>query len=46
MAGTSIPFLRPSPGVRRTITSVGNQPAVVLALGIEPAMPPPSSLAP
>lgn len=46
MAGTSIPFLRPSPGVRRTITSVGNQPAVVLALGIEPEMAAPGSLAP
>jgi hypothetical protein len=36
-AGTSAPFMAPAPGVRRIITSTGDQPAVLLALSIEPA---------
>ena len=46
MAGTSVPFLRPSPGMRRTIDSVGAEPAVLLAVSIEPRGTGASALAP
>lgn len=36
-AGTSAAFLAPKAGVQRIITNVGDEPAVVLALSIEPA---------
>ena len=37
MAGTTVPFMAPAPGKRRVIASAGDEPAVLLALHIEPA---------
>lgn len=45
-AQTSAPFTPLSPGLRRVITSVGNEPAEILAVTIEPAAIGPTTLAP
>jgi hypothetical protein len=38
-AGRTAPFAATSPGVRRVIANVGDEPAVVVALAIEPLVP-------
>jgi hypothetical protein len=46
VAGNTIPFVRPSSGVRELLTSTGKEPADLLVLIIEPAVSSVQSLAP
>ena len=46
LAGSTLPFVRPSTGVREILASNGKQPAEMLVLIIEPAMISAQSLAP
>ena len=46
VAGTTVPFMRPSPGLREILANTGEEPADLLVLIIEPAVISVQSLAP
>ena len=46
LTGTTVPFMRPSTGLREILASTGEQPAELLVLIIEPAVISVQSLAP